>query len=188
MSEATHAPPGSGGQQSGMKDKASEVTGQAQEKAQQMAGQAQEKAQQAAGQARGRLREQVDQRSSQAGERVRSTAHDMRSVAQQLREQGSDQPARLADQAADRADRLGGYLEESDADRILDDVEDFARRRPMAIALGGLALGFAAARMLKASSSERYQASSQQRQIPRETSGRFESPGVPAPAGRPVVP
>jgi hypothetical protein len=53
--------------------------------------------------------------------------------------------------------RLGGYLEESDADRILGDVEDFARRQPWAVVAGGLALGFMAARFMKASSSERYQ-------------------------------
>jgi hypothetical protein len=132
------------------------AAGQAQEKAQQVAGQAQEKAQEAAGQAKGQVRAQVDQRSTQAGEQVSATASDMRSVAEQLREQGKDQPAKLAEQAADRAERVGGYLKESDADRILHDIEDFGRRQPMALALGGLALGFAASRFLKASSQQRY--------------------------------
>jgi hypothetical protein len=36
-------------------------------------------------------------------------------------------------------------------------VEDFARSKPWAVAAGGLALGFAASRFLKASSSRRYQ-------------------------------
>src|SRR4051794_750457 len=126
-------------------------TTQAQEKAQQVAGQAQEKAQEAAGQAKYRVREQLDQRSTQAGEQVSSSASDIRSVAQQLREQGKDQPAKLAEQAADRAERVGGYLRDADADRILGDLEDFGRRQPVAIMLGGLALGFAASRFLKAS-------------------------------------
>ena len=130
-------------------------TGQAQEKVQQVAGQAQEKAQEAAGQAKGQLRSQVDQRSTQAGEQVSSTASDIRSVAEQLREQGKDQPAKLAEQAADRAERVGGYLKQSDADRILRDVEDFGRRQPLAIMFGGLALGFMASRLLKASSQNR---------------------------------
>ena len=132
-------------------------TGQAQEKVQQVAGQAQEKAQEAAGQAKGQLRSQVDQRSTQAGEQVSSTASDIRSVAEQLREQGKDQPAKLAEQAADRAERVGGYLKQSDADRILRDVEDFGRRQPLAIMFGGLALGFMASRFLKASSSNRFE-------------------------------
>jgi ElaB/YqjD/DUF883 family membrane-anchored ribosome-binding protein len=127
------------------------------EKAQEVAGQAQEKAGEAAQQAKGQLRTQVDQRSTQAGEQVSGTASDIRSVAGSLREQGQDKPAQLAEQAADRAERLGTYLTESDADRILHDVEDFARRQPWAVVAGGLFVGFAASRLLKASSSERYQ-------------------------------
>jgi hypothetical protein len=130
-----------------------------QEKAREVAGQAQDKAREAAGQARGRMSQEVDQRSTQAGEQVTSNAGDARSVAEELRKQGKDTPARYVDQAADRAERLGGYLQESDGDRILRDVEDFARRNPWAIAAGGLVLGFAASRMLKASSGERYRSS-----------------------------
>jgi hypothetical protein len=126
------------------------------EKAQEIAGQAQEKAGEAAQQARGQLRTQVDQRSTQAGEQVSSTASDIRSVADSLREQGQEKPAQLAQQAAERAERLGSYLTESDADRILHDVEDLARRQPWAVVAGGLFLGFAASRLLKASSTERY--------------------------------
>jgi hypothetical protein len=119
--------------------------------------QAQEKARRASDQARERLREQVDQRSTQAGERVAATADDVRSVADELRNKGKDQPAKLAEQAADRVERVGGYLRESDADRILRDVEDAGRQRPWAVAVGGLALGFVAARFLKASSTQRYE-------------------------------
>ena len=134
-------------------------TGQAQQKAQEVASQAQDKAREAAGQARGRVSEEVDRRSTQVGEQVRTNASDVRSFADQLREQGKDAPARYVEQAADRAERVGGYLEESDGDRILHDVEDFGRRNPWAIATGGLILGFVASRMLKASSSDRYRAS-----------------------------
>lgn len=126
-------------------------------KAEEVGSQAQEKAQEAKSQARGKLREQIDQRSSQAGEQVSTTAQDVRSVGEQLRQQGKEQPAKLAEQAADRGERLGGYLKESDADRILRDVEDFGRRQPLAVAAAGLALGFAASRFLKASSTTRYQ-------------------------------
>lgn len=132
------------------------TTAQAKDKAQEVAGQAQEKAQEAAGQARDRVREQIDQRSTQAGDQVRTHASDLRSVGDSLREQGKEQPAKLADQAADRLERAGGWLSESDADRILGDVEDFARKNPWAVMAGGLALGFAASRMLKASSTQRY--------------------------------
>jgi hypothetical protein len=129
------------------------TTDQVKEQVKEKAQVAQDKARQASG----RLREQVDQRSTQAGERVAGTAQDVRSIAEELRRQGKDAPARLAEQAADRADHVGRYLKGADADRLLADVEDFARRRPWAVVAGGLALGFAASRFLKASSSQRYQ-------------------------------
>jgi hypothetical protein len=122
--------------------------------------QAQDKAKEAAGDARGRVREEVDRRSTEIGGRVGSSAGDARSVAEELRRQGKDTPAGYVEQAADRAERLGSYLERSDGDRIVRDVEDFARRNPWAVAAGGLALGFAASRMLKASSSERFRSAS----------------------------
>jgi hypothetical protein len=117
----------------------------------------QDKAGQATQQARGRLRDQVDQRSTQAGQRLAGSAADARSVAEELRRQGKDTPARLVEQAAGQADRAAGYLQQASGERILRDVEDFARSKPWAVAAGGLALGFAASRFLKASSSRRYQ-------------------------------
>ena len=132
------------------------ATDQARDKAQQAAGQAKEQAQQAAGQAKGALRTQVDQRSTEAGQKVGGFASDVRSVSEQLRQQGKDQPAKLADQAADRAERLSSYLTQSNADRILDDVEDFGRRQPWAVIGGGIVLGLVASRFLKASSTRRY--------------------------------
>jgi hypothetical protein len=150
-----------------------------QEKAREVAGQAQDKAREAAGQARGRMSQEVDRRSTQAGEQVSSSAGDARSVAEELRKQGKDTPARYVDQAADRAERLGGYLQGSDGDRILRDVEDFARRNPWAVAAGGLVLGFVASRMLKASSGDRYRSS-----LPADASGsNGVTPGAPVAHG-----
>src|SRR3954470_22077493 len=119
--------------------------------------QAKEKAQEGAQQAKRTVSQQVDQRSTQAGERVGSTAHDIRSVGEELRKQGKDQPAKLAEQAAQRAESLGDYLQRSDGDTILRDVEDFGRRQPWAVIAGGVVLGFVASRFLKASSSRRYE-------------------------------
>jgi hypothetical protein len=155
MSDAT-SPPGRQGterqDESQAREKAQEVAGQAQE----LAGQAQEKAQEAAGQASGMVREQVDQRSTEAGERVSGTARDLRSVGEELRNQGKERPAKYAEQGAERIERIGSYLSESDADKLLSDVEDFGRRAPLAVLAGGLVVGIAAARFLKASSRDRY--------------------------------
>jgi hypothetical protein len=134
-----------GGTGEQVKDKASEVVGQAQEKAQQ-----------AAGQARDQVRSQIDQRSTDAGRKVSEQAGDLRSVGEQLREQGKEGPAKLAERAAHQVERAGSWLTGSDADRILHDVEDAARKNPWAVVAGGVVLGIAASRFLKASSSDRY--------------------------------
>jgi ElaB/YqjD/DUF883 family membrane-anchored ribosome-binding protein len=133
-----------------------DVREQAQEKASEVKEQAKEQAQQVAGQARSRLQTEVDARSTQAGQQVTQQASDMRSVAEQLRSQGKDAPAKVADQVAERVERTGQWLTNSDADQILHDVEDFGRRNPWAVMAGGAALGFFASRFLKASSQERF--------------------------------
>jgi hypothetical protein len=122
--------------------------------------QAKGRAQEGAQQAKRSVRDQVDQRSTDVGHRVGSTAQDIRSVSEELRKQGKDQPAKLAEQAADRAESLGDYLKRSDGDTILRDVEGFGRRQPWTVVAGGLALGFAASRFLKASSSRRAESTS----------------------------
>jgi uncharacterized protein YjbJ (UPF0337 family) len=159
MSSGTSAPAGRHAGD-GAPEKAQEVAGQAQEKAEEVVGQTQEKAQGAASQAKSKVREQVDQRSSELGRRASTTAEDLRGVAEHLRSEGKDQPAQLAEKAAERVEGVGGYLQRSDGERILRDVEDFGRQRPWAVVAGGLVLGFAASRFLKASSRNRYEASS----------------------------
>jgi hypothetical protein len=134
------------------------TTGQVKDQVREKAQVAQDKTRGAMGQARGRLSDQVDERSTQAGERIAGTASDVRSIAEELRNQGKGGPATLAEQVAGQADRVGDYLKGASGDRILRDAEDFARRQPWLVAAGGLALGFAASRFLKASSSRRYQA------------------------------
>jgi hypothetical protein len=161
--------------------------------AQEVVGQAREKAQEAAGEARSRLRDQVDHRSTQAGERISSTGSDLRSVGQELRNQGKDSSARLADQAADRVERVGSYLAESDADRVLGDIEDLGRRQPLAVLAGGMVLGIVAARFLKASSSRRYQSrtsgvnGANQRDHSQRTVSTWEAPQGTTPAATPDV-
>lgn len=139
MSQATESPP----------------VEQAREKVQEGAQAAKEQAQGAVQQAQSRAREQVDQRTSEAGERLRTSASDVRSMAEHLRGEGKDGAARMAEQAADRAESLGGYLADADVDQLIHDVERYARRNPWAVMAGGLALGFAASRLVSASSASR---------------------------------
>ena len=136
--------------------------GNVKEEAQAAAGNAASKAQELA-------RTQVDDRSSQAGEQVASMASDLRSVSEQLRGQENEKAADLAERVAGKAEDVGGYLTESDAEKILSDIEDLGRRQPWLALAGGVVLGIAAARFLKASSSQRYHANASGRAL--STSG-----------------
>jgi hypothetical protein len=160
---------------------------QAKEKVTEASQQLQEKAVEARGQAGGRLREQVDARSTQAGEQVGSIADAIRRTGEQLRSEGKEAPAKVSDQAAERAERLGGYLRDADADRILGDVEALARRQPWLVGGGGLVLGFFASRFLKASSSRRYQslAGEERSEFPTQLGASGEYGGEDAPLALP---
>ncbi len=148
MIQERQAPTGVGGEQS--------TTEQAKEKVQEAAGQMQqqvgEKAQEVRGQAADVIRQQLDSRSTQAGEQMSATADALRKVGEQLKQDGQEAPARYARQAAQPVERLGRYLTDADGERILNDAQQFARRRPWVTAVGGAALGFVVARFIKASS------------------------------------
>lgn len=122
---------------------------------------AQEQAGKLSDRAQSMAREQVDQRSTQAGEQVTTVANDVRSVGERLREDGKDGPAKIADQVADRAEQAGSYLSESDGQTILNDIEELGRRQPWLALAGGVVLGVASARLLKASSAQRYSSRTQ---------------------------
>jgi hypothetical protein len=127
--------------------------------AQSAADQARAKTEEVAGQTRNRVRYEVDRRSTQAGEQAGSAADALRDASRRLRDEGNDPVAKGMDQVAERVDRAGRWMRESDGDRILREAEDFGRRNPLAVMAGGLALGFAASRLLKASSRSRYEES-----------------------------
>jgi ElaB/YqjD/DUF883 family membrane-anchored ribosome-binding protein len=162
MAETAHAGLGSGAGGTGGEHGgggAQEALGDAKEQAKQQAQEVKEQAQQRAHevkeQAAGRLKGEVDRRSTDAAERAQAHAQALRLTADQLRRQGQDAPAKAAEQMAERVQRVGSYLQRSDGERILDDVEDFARRNPWAVVAGGIVVGIAASRFLKASSIER---------------------------------
>ncbi len=172
--------------------------GEVQDKAHEVAGQAQEKAREAAGSAQESIRQQIDDRSTRAGERVGSTAQDLRSVGEELRKQGKDGPAKLTDRAAEQTEKVGSYLKDNGPDKMLEDVEDFGRQRPWAVLAGGMAVGILAARFLKASSRNRYQqrsGTSSPAQVPQRTTPEparrspVEPVATPPPAtAQPAVP
>ena len=133
------------------------LVGQVASQTEDVASKAQEKAVELKEQGRNKLGETLDERTTQAGGQARKLAQALRQSGEQLREQGEGQQvADVAEGAAERIERLGGYLEQTSGDEMLRDVEDFARRRPWMVAGIGLVVGLAASRFLKASSERRY--------------------------------
>ena len=105
------------------------------------------------------VREQVDRRSTQAGEQVQAMGSALQSGVEQLRSEGKDVPAKVMTQLAERAEDLGAYLQSAQADQMLTDLERFARRRPWVTAGAGVLAGFLASRFVKASADRRYEGS-----------------------------
>ncbi len=106
-------------------------------------------------QAKGFVSDEVDRRSTAAGQQISSTADHMKSIADQLRGDDFGRPAaRYVDQGAAALEQFGQYLRDSDSDRLMTDAESFGRQRPWAVIVAGLAVGLAASRMLKASGAQ----------------------------------
>lgn len=116
-----------------------------------------ETAQNAVNQGKSFLGKQVDERSTLIGQQIGSLAQDLRNVGDQLRESGTvGGAAGYVDQGAQLIERVGRYLEDADSDRLIADLETYARKQPWAVAAGALLVGFAASRFLKTSSVRRY--------------------------------
>jgi len=150
-------PSETGGGGKGMGDQVQEGVDKAKEVAGQATAQLADKAQELGSQVQDQAREQIDSRSTQVGEQVTATASAVRDASQQLREQGQDLPARLIEQAADKAEQLGSYLRGASADKLVHDIEQVTRSQPWVVIAGGITAGFLGARFLKASSRSRYQ-------------------------------
>ena len=148
------------------------TTEQAKEKVQETTQQVQEKAGELGSQASTRLRSEIDTRTTAAGTQLQTTAAAMKRTGESLRQDGSQTEAKLIDGVADRAERLGGYLTNVNADRLLRDVEDFGRRQPWLLAASGAVVGFFASRFMKASSDKRYSGhGGEQRALPAGSTG-----------------
>lgn len=85
----------------------------------------------------------------QLGDTLEQVAQAVREAGNGMREQ-QPQVANVADTAAQQVERASQYLREHDAREAFEAVQTFARRQPLALAGGGLALGVLAGRLLKA--------------------------------------
>jgi hypothetical protein len=114
------------------------------DKAQELAGQVQQKATQ-------RVESGLAKGKTQAAETLNTLAQSLLSSGQQLRERDQENVSRYVDQVADRVQRMSNYLQNTDVSEIIDNTENFARRRPALFLGGAFALGLIGARFLKSS-------------------------------------
>ena len=122
----------------------------AKQKAQEVAGQAKGHAQAAAEQAKDKASAQVDEKSTQVGQQIGSQGEALQGVAGELRKQGKEGPAKVAEQAAAKVKDVGDYLERADGEKLVETAQQVARDNPAAAAAVGAAAGFAAGRVIKA--------------------------------------
>jgi ElaB/YqjD/DUF883 family membrane-anchored ribosome-binding protein len=136
------------------KSKVQEAAAPAKEIAGDVAAQAKSHAQAAATQAKDKASAQVDDRTTQLGRQVGSQAEAFDGVAGELRKQGKDGPAKVAEQAGERVKGVADYLERADGEQLVQAATNFARENPAAAAAVGAAAGFVAGRVIKASSAD----------------------------------
>jgi hypothetical protein len=139
----------SGGKSTGtaVKEQGSQTAQHAGQAGRQVAQKATEQGKQVAAEAGHQARGVMDQAQSQlmqqAGEQQQRASSGLRSLGDQLRsaaEGGQPGPANdLIRQASGRIDQLADWLEHREPGQVIDEVRDFARRRPGAF-LGGAAL------------------------------------------------
>jgi hypothetical protein len=149
---------GSAADDPSLKDKASEAAEQGKQAAGQVAQtaaeQAQEVTQVAAQQARDLVGEARGHLIRQAGEQHRNVVQNLRSLSSELGSMldGSQQQGtatELVGQARSRVDGVADWLDRREPGQLLDEVRDFARRRPGAFLVGALAAGVVAGRLTR---------------------------------------
>ena len=141
-------------------------------------GQAKEQAQQLVGSARQQTTERVysglDAQKHRAADSLSSVAQTLRTSGQQLQGQ-QDGVSQYLNQAADRVEELAHYLHDREVGELVETVEDFARRQPVAFLGGAFALGVLGARFLRSSRQNLVRGEVRERWSTRELTSRVDN-------------
>jgi hypothetical protein len=105
------------------------------------------------------IREQTESRGKQAAEELQNVTEALRRSSHALRADGKNTSAQGIETVTDKIESLARYVGGTGGDQMLRDLEAFGRRKPWGMIGVGVGLGVAAARVLKASSSRRFDAS-----------------------------
>jgi hypothetical protein len=127
------------------------VTEKAQEQVKQAAGQVQQQVREVTVQAQEQAKSAIAERKDIAATRLNTVADALRQTGTQMRDQDEDWIARYSNQVADRVENFASFLENRDVEDLMHEVEDFARRKPELFLGGAFTLGLLVARFLKSS-------------------------------------
>lgn len=132
-------------------DEGKHVGGVAKDEVRNVAGTAAEQARTVASDTVGQLRDQLAEQTSGQRDRLVSTLQSFGDDLERMAGQGEGgMAADLAREAASRARALREHVDGREPGQLLDDVRDFARRRPGTFLLGALVAGVAAGRLFRA--------------------------------------
>jgi hypothetical protein len=98
--------------------------------------------------------DQLGTQMTQAGLSLATVADAVETLSEQLRRGNQVLLADYADRAGGQVDQMATYLRQSDPNKVLHDIEDFAQREPVLFLAGAFAIGLLGTRFLKSSSSQ----------------------------------
>jgi hypothetical protein len=157
---------------------ASGLAGTAREQAGVVASEAQTQAGQVMDQMRERLSHEAHSQTERAAQNLRRWAEDLTSMAESGKPEAPTQQAMA--RVAEGGRRAADYLDERGVNGLVDEVQEFARRRPGAFLLGAAVTGFVVGRLAKATTSGKPEQSPQtpqpsQHQQPAQPSSPYAS-------------
>jgi hypothetical protein len=99
-------------------------------------------------------RERIDTGKREAAMTLSSVANTLHQSGAQLRDEQQNMASEYVQRAADQIERVANYVQNTELTEIVDNVENFARRRPAVFLGAAFALGIIGARFIKSSQNE----------------------------------
>ena len=138
---------------------------------------ASEGAREVATQAQSQARNRLEQGKQEAASTLSSVASTLLQSGMQLRDGQQGVAGEYVERAARQIERAANYMQSADLKQMVNEVEDFARRRPAVFVGSAFAAGLLAARFLKSSRTN-------QQRLGDESSMQYMDREVPAPVAR----
>lgn len=162
---------------------AADVTGTAADQARNVVQETRRQANDLIGEARSQAREQVSAQQHKAAQNLHTLAGQLNEMAAKSGDSGT--AAQLAEEASNRVHGVASWLERREPADLLDEVRDFARRRPGTFLLGAVLAGVLAGRMTRGATAA---AQSGQPEPQQSGGASADVPNVAQPAGTWPVP